>query len=51
MNATRRIGTAIATTVLAVALGGCKPSTDLVKPCCYRGDVALAHLDFDDFDH
>ena len=44
MNATRRIGTAIATTVLAVALGGCKPSTDLVKPCCYRGDVALAHL-------
>ena len=44
MNATRRIGTAIATTVLAVALGGCKPSTDLVRPCCYNGDVALAHL-------
>ena len=44
MNATRRIGTAIATTVLAVALGGCRPSADLVTPCCYNGDVALAHL-------
>ena len=44
MNATRRIGTAIATTVLAVALGGCKPSANLVRPCCYNGDVALAHL-------
>ena len=44
MNATRRICTAIATTVLAVALGGCKPSANLVRPCCYNGDVALVHL-------
>ena len=30
--------------MLAVALGGCKPSANLVRPCCYNGDAALAHL-------
>ena len=44
MNGTRRTCMAVATMLLAVALGGCKPSADLVRPCCYNGDVALAHL-------
>ena len=44
MNETRGIITAVATVVLAVTLAGCKPSTNLVKPCCYDGDVALTHL-------
>ena len=44
MNGTRRTCMAAATMLLAVALGGCKPSADLVRPCCYNGDVALAHL-------
>ena len=44
MNEVRRIITAAATVVLAMALAGCKPSTNLVKPCCYDGDVALTHL-------
>ena len=44
MNVNRRTRTAVATAALALALGGCKPSADLVKPCCYRGDVALVHL-------
>lgn len=44
MNGTRRTCMAVATTLLAVALGGCKPSADLVRPCCYNGDVALVHL-------
>ena len=45
MNEARRIIPAMATVVLAMALAGCKPSTNLVKPCCYDGDVALTHLD------
>ena len=44
MNEARRTITAAATVVLAMALAGCKPSTNLVKPCCYDGDVALTHL-------
>ena len=44
MNEVRRIITAAATVVLAMTLAGCKPSTNLVKPCCYDGDVALTHL-------
>jgi len=44
MNKTRGIITALATVVLAMTLAGCKPSTNLVKPCCYDGDVALTHL-------
>jgi GNAT superfamily N-acetyltransferase len=44
MNDARRITTAIVTVVLGVALAGCGPSTNLVKPCCYKGDVALTHL-------
>ena len=44
MNGTRRTCMAVATMLLAAALGGCKPSADLVRPCCYNGDVALAHL-------
>ena len=44
MNGTRRTCMAMATMVVAVALGGCTPSADLVRPCCYNGDVALVHL-------
>ena len=44
MNEARRIITATATVVLGIALAGCGPSTNLVKPCCYKGDVALTHL-------
>ena len=44
MNQARRVLTAIATTVLAIAIAGCGASTNLVKPCCYNGDAALAHL-------
>lgn len=44
MNGTRRTWAAIATAMLAAVLGGCKPSANLVKPCCYDGDVALVHL-------
>ena len=35
---------AVAATALGVALAGCGATTDLVEPCCYRGDVALTHL-------
>ena len=44
MNEARRITTAIATVIFGIALAGCRPSTNLVKPCCYKGDVALTHL-------
>ena len=44
MNERRRIIAAMATVALGIALAGCKPSTNLVKPCCYRGDVALVYL-------
>ena len=30
--------------VLAITLAGCGASTNLVRPCCYKGDVALTHL-------
>lgn len=44
MNEPRRIITAMATVVLGITLAGCKPSANLVQPCCYDGDVALTHL-------
>ena len=44
MSEQRRIVTSMAMAVLAVALVGCKPSTSLVRPCCYKGEVALLHL-------
>ena len=44
MNETRRTLTSIAPMLLAVTLAGCGASTNLVKPCCYKGDVALTHL-------
>ena len=44
MNEPRRILTAMATVALGIALAGCRPSTHLVKPCCYQGDVALTRL-------
>lgn len=44
MNRPQRIIAATATVVLAIALAGCKPSANLVRPCCYKGDVALLHL-------
>ena len=44
MSELRRIVTSMAMAVLAVALVGCKPSTNLVRPCCYKGEVALLHL-------
>jgi len=30
--------------MLAIALAGCGASTNLVRPCCYKGDVAITHL-------
>lgn len=44
MREQRRIVTSMAMAMLAVALVGCKPSTNLVRPCCYKGEVALLHL-------
>ena len=44
MSEQRRIVTSMAMAVLAVALVGCKPTTNLVSPCCYKGEVALLHL-------
>ena len=44
MNKPQRIIAAAATMLLAITLAGCKPSTNLVRPCCYKGDVALTHL-------
>ena len=44
MNEARHIVTAVATAALGIVLAGCAPSTNLVKPCCYDGDVALTHL-------
>ena len=40
----RRVLTAISPMVLAIALAGCGASNNLVRPCCYKGDVALTHL-------
>ena len=42
MNEKRRIIAAAA--AFGIALAGCKPSTHLVEPCCYKGDVALVRL-------
>ena len=45
MNERRRLTTTMATVVLlGIAVAGCKPSTHLVRPCCYEGDVTLTHL-------
>ena len=44
MNEARRLIAAVATGALAILLAGCGASTDLVKPCCYDGEVALTHL-------
>ena len=44
MNKSQRIIAAAGTMLLAITLAGCKPSTNLVRPCCYKGDVALTHL-------
>ena len=44
MNEARHVVTAVATAALGIVLAGCAPSTNLVKPCCYDGDVALTHL-------
>ena len=44
MNQPQRIIAAAATVALAITLAGCLPSTNLVRPCCYEGDVALLHL-------
>jgi len=44
MNATRRLITAIATGALGIVLAGCGASTNLTRPCCYKGEVALTHL-------
>ena len=30
--------------LLGISLAGCGASTNLVRPCCYTADVALAHL-------
>ena len=40
----RRIVATIATMVLGIVLAGCGASTNLTRPCCYDGDVALTHL-------
>ena len=44
MNEARRTRAAVAMTVLGIVLSGCDASTELARPCCYRGDVALTHL-------
>ena len=44
MNEARRVVAAIAMTVFGLVLAGCDASTELARPCCYRGDVALTHL-------
>ena len=44
MNEARRVVAAIAMTVFGLVLAGCDVSTELARPCCYRGDVALTHL-------
>ena len=44
MNKPQRIIATVGTMLLAITLAGCKPSTNLVRPCCYKGDVALTHL-------
>ena len=44
MSMAQRTITAISMTVLGIALAGCGASTNLNKPCCYKGDVALTHL-------
>ena len=44
MNRGRRLAGVIAIIGLGVALAGCGASTNLVRPCCYKGDVALTHL-------
>ena len=40
----RRFRAAMAAMVLGIALAGCGASTNLSRPCCYKGDVALTHL-------
>ena len=44
MNEARRTVTAIAAMALGIVLAGCGASTNLTRPCCYDGDVALTHL-------
>ena len=44
MNEARRLITAVATGALGIVLAGCGASTDLTRPCCYNGEVALTHL-------
>lgn len=44
MNDARRFIQSIATIGLGVVFAGCGASTNLVRPCCYAGDVALTHL-------
>ena len=44
MDMAQRVPRSVAATLLGIALAGCSASSDLVKPCCYRGDVALTHL-------
>ena len=44
MSMAQRTITAISMTVLGIVLAGCGASTNLNKPCCYKGDVALTHL-------
>ena len=44
MSGTRYVTAALATVVLGIALTGCGASTNLVRPCCYSGDVAVTHL-------
>ena len=44
MGMARPVRRTVAATALGIALAGCGATTDLVEPCCYRGDVALTHL-------
>lgn len=44
MSKACRIIAATGIMALAIALAGCKASTNLVRPCCYKGNVALTHL-------
>ena len=45
MSKACRIIAATGIMALAIALAGCKASTNLVRPCCYTGDIALMHLE------
>ena len=44
MSMAQRTITTISMTVLGIVLAGCGASTNLNKPCCYKGDVALTPL-------